>query len=199
MVPFALASLVLPAAFVSSSGAATPPPPTPQSSVNCSGALTAAPTSEEPNLLGYKFSCAGRISAYTLIVNRRRRDVETIDDFSTSADVLSPNGAIDPNHSFTCEGSLPGDSVNCNAGAGAQIGWGSFAVGQIDLVDPYCANYPKSTSKKKKGSKKKPVTATPEPQAFVQLIVTNLTGAQDGPFRLPRSPHCPKLKKKGKH
>jgi hypothetical protein len=210
LVPFALASLVLPAAFASSAGAATPPPPTPQSATNCQGGLTPAPTSDELNLLTYKFVCDQRISSYTLIVNRRRRDVETIDNFSTTADVFlpPPNGQIDPANGFTCEGALPGDAVSCNDGAGKTalnvIGSFDTVTGTFDLVDPYCASYTKLTKKVKKASgkgfKKVTVKGPIEPQAYVQLLVTDNTGAQNGPFRLARSTKCPKLKKKpGKH
>jgi hypothetical protein len=180
---FGLGCSALFVVWVSSAGAAAPPP---ESLANCYGGLTAVPTTDEPNLLAYKFHCDTRITAYTLIITRRRRDAETVDDFSTSADVLNQQGTIVPTESFNCEGGLPGDGVNCNAGAGGHMSAWNYAVGQIDLTDPYCANLPKGA----------PAGTAPEPQALVQVIVTDITGAQDGPFRLGRAPACPKLKLK---
>jgi hypothetical protein len=43
-----------------------------------------------------------------------------------------------------------------------------------------------------KKKKKTPVVIVP--QAFVQLIVTDTTGAQNGPFRLPLKSKCPAVK-----
>ena len=56
--------------------------PTPESATLCGGTLTRAkPTTDDPNLLNYKFNCNGGISAYTLIVLRKSNDFNTIDDF----------------------------------------------------------------------------------------------------------------------
>jgi hypothetical protein len=65
--------------------------------------------------------------------------------------------------------------------------WNS-AVGSFDPIDPYCGGVPAGS---KAGS-------VPEPQALVQLVVTNATGGQDGPFSLNLRPACAKPKPKHK-
>jgi hypothetical protein len=78
---------------------------------------------------------------------------------------------------------MPGDGINCNAGAGGFMGAGNQAQGSFDLTDPYCKTLP---------AKAKPGTPA-TPQAIVQLIVTDTSGAQDGPFRLTPSAACPRV------
>jgi hypothetical protein len=56
-----------------------------------------------------------------------------------------------------------------------------FAGGTFDPVDPYCANVPSGS----------PAGTRPEPTALVELVVTDTTGAEDGPFRLHLSGTCP--------
>lgn len=178
-VPLALASsLVLGAAFATSATADTPPPP--QAAANCYGHLSKAPTTDEPNNLNYKFNCDHRITAYTLIVNRGRSDTETVDDFSTVALVVEPNGDVDPSASFNCEGTLPGPGMNCNAGGGHMSAW-SYAEGSFDTTDPYCKSIPPGS----------PPGTRALPTALVQLVVTDTSGAQDGPFRLLLDSACP--------
>jgi hypothetical protein len=193
-----LSSLLIPAALASSASAAAPPP---QSATDCAGELkpdpSASPTADEPNLLDYQFHCSTAITAYTIIGNRYSWDDATMDDFSTTANVFDPAGAIVPTQSFGCEGSLPGNGVNCNAGAGGVMTAWDFAKGTIDTTDPYCANIPPGS----------PPGTQPERQAVVQLVVTDITGAQDGPFTLFMTPQCkpvhvvpkPKPKHKSKH
>lgn len=184
----ALTCSLLPAALTASASAATAPP-TPQASTLCFGSLSKAPTADEPNLLNYSFRCNGRISSYTLVANRQHDDTSTIDDFSTTALVSTSLGASVTNESYTCEGGLPSNGVNCNAGAGGYMGAWNVVTGSFDTTDPYCANVPPGS---RKGAK-------PEPAALVQLVVTDATGAEDGPFRLGLTPGCPKPKKHKHH
>jgi hypothetical protein len=178
----AVAMSMASALFAASAGAA---PPTPESSASCWGSLTkdpaATPTSDDPNLLDYTFRCNAAISAYTLIVNRGLSDFENVDDFSTTVDVVDHLGSTVPTASFTCEGTLPGNGVNCNAGAGGLMPIWDNTKGTFDLSDPYCKNIPAGS---------RPGTLA-EPRAVVQLIVTDWTGAQDGPFRINLSSACP--------
>jgi hypothetical protein len=172
-------SVLLPAAFASSALAAPPPP---QSAATCYGSLAAAsPTADQPNLMNYQFKCDGRITAYTILANRRPRDFEVIDDFSTTADVLNGQGNIDSTQSFGCEGTMPGNGINCNAGAGGFSSAWNVQKGSFDLSDPYCKTLAANAA---------PGTYA-TPQATVQLVVTDVSGAQDGPFRLAPANACP--------
>jgi hypothetical protein len=83
-----------------------------------------------------------------------------------------------------CSGVLPGDGINCNAGAGGLVAGYAVVHGAVDTSDPFCANLPKNA---KPGTK-------PEPAAFAQLVVTDVTGAEDGPFRLWLQPGCKPVK-----
>jgi hypothetical protein len=162
----------------------------PQASTSCHGGLTRAATSDEPNLLAYKFSCSNEITAYTVTVNRTLSDFSAADDFSTTATVVDAQGNLVPTESFGCEGTIPGAGFNCNGDATP----GHFVEGTFDTSDPYCGGVPAGA----------PKGARPLPQALVQLIVSDKTGAENGPFRLNISPACPKPKvthhkKKHKH
>jgi hypothetical protein len=152
---------------------------TPESATNCGGSLRKAPTSEEPNTLSYKFHCDGGITAYTLIVNRSPSDFNTIDDFSPNSLAYTTSGAADSKVSFTCEGSIPGGGVNCNTG-GSTLPASENVEGTFDTTDPYCGTVPKG----------KHASAKSEPQALVELVVSDVTGAEDGPFKLNLSPAC---------
>jgi hypothetical protein len=57
----------------------------------------------------------------------------------------------------------------------------SWAQGTFDTADPYCRNIPKGA----------PAGTKPEPAAVVRLVVTDSTGAEDGPFRLRLADKCP--------
>jgi len=186
----ALALFALPA----SAGAAV----TPASFTHCGGSLSKdpSPTVDDPNLIDYQIHCDTDITAYTLIVNRRLWDFGTIDDFSSDISVnQTPGGAPSTTESVTCSADLPGDGLNCNAGAGGSItAWYNIG-GSFDLVEPYCKTLPSGA---------KPGTPA-IPQAVVQLVVTDNTGAEDGPFRFNLDKPCPavpdkvpspKLKKK---
>lgn len=153
----------------------------PESATHCGGNLTPGKaTPDDPNQLAYKFNCDYAISSYTLLVNRSRNDYSTVDDFSSSAGVVDGSGTANSTESFSCSGSVPGDGVNCNAGGGTMTA-PEFAQGTFDTTDPYCASIPP-------GSR---AGTQPDPTAIVQLVVTDATGAEDGPFRLSYNGSCP--------
>jgi hypothetical protein len=153
----------------------------PESATHCGGNLTPGKaTADDPHQLAYKFNCDYAISSYTLLVNRSRNDYSTVDDFSSSAGVFDDSGTANSKESFGCSGSVPGDGVNCNAGGGVMTA-PEFAEGTLDTTDPYCASIPPGS----------PAGTQPEPTAIVQLVVTDATGAEDGPFRLSYNGRCP--------
>jgi hypothetical protein len=160
--------------------------PVPDSATNCFGALhpDSSPTADDPNLVDYSFYCDGPITAYTLLINRPNHVNDGIDDFNAAPDVLFQNGQPISSESVACSGVLPGDGINCNAGAGGLVAGYAVVRGSVDTSDPFCANLPKNA---KPGTK-------PEPAAFAQLVVTDGTGAQDGPFRLWLEPGCKPVK-----
>ena len=175
----ALALALFGCVLVQSAVAATP---TPESATLCGGKLKLAkPTADDPNLLSYKFNCNGGITAYTLIVLRKPNDSNTIDDFASSVSVFDPSGNPLSTASFSCAGEIPGDGVNCNAGAGGSMASPDWAEGTFDTTEPYCANIPPGS---KAGAKR-------DPAAVVELVVSDTTGAEDGPFRLRLSGKCP--------
>jgi hypothetical protein len=181
---FALA--LLGCVLVQSAGAAAP---TPESSTLCGGTLKRAkPTVDDPNLLNYKFNCNGGITAYTLIVLRKSNDFNTIDDFDTNPLAFDPTGDPLSKVALSCAGEIPGDGINCNAGAGGSLPTPDWAEGTIDTTEPYCANIPPGA---KAGTK-------PDPAAVVELVVSDSTGAEDGPFRLRLAGKCPAVKVKPK-
>jgi hypothetical protein len=177
--PLTLAVALLGCVLAGSAGAAAT---TPESATSCGGSLTRAkPTTNDSNLLAYKFQCDWGVSAYTLIVNRGLNDDTTVDDFSSSAGVFDTSGNAVATESFGCSGTIPGNGVNCNAGAGGYLPAPDSAEGSFDTSDPYCANIPAGS----------PAGTQPEPTALVELVVTDTTGAEDGPFRLRLHGSCP--------
>ena len=176
---------LVPLALVLGTSSAQAAVPTPQSGTTCAGHLArdSSGGTDEPNLLDYTFHCDSDISAYTLVINRRATDWQNIDDFSPTADVIQTDGTTSATESFTCAGTVPGNGVNCNAGAGGVMSTSYLASGSIDPVIPYCKHF---------GPHPKPGSLA-IPQAIVQVIVTNNTGAQDGPFTLNLNPACPKV------
>jgi len=163
-------------------GPAVAAAPTPESATNCGGSLTlGTATTADPNLLDYKFNCDYGISSYTLLVNRTVNDFTTVDDFSSTAGIFDASGTADPKQIFSCSGTIPGVGINCNAGAGGFLPAPEFTEGTVDTTDPYCANIPAGS----------PAGTQPEPTAVVQLVVTDTTGAEDGPFRLRLNGTCP--------
>lgn len=162
--------------------------PTPESTTDCGGTVSRAKaTLNDPNLLNYKFSCDWGITGYTVFVIRKPSDLTTIDDYSSSVSVFDPDGSADPKEVFSCSGTLPGDGVNCNAGAGGSMAAPNVAEGQVDTTDPYCSYIPKGSPK---GTK-------PQARAVVEIVVSDTTGAEDGPFRLYLSGKCPSPAKAG--
>lgn len=167
-------------AFAATADAALAPPPT--SAATCYGGVSPAPTSDDPNLLDYKFNCDTRITAYTVIVNRGLDNAATVDDFDPAPGAFLQDGSTpDATVAWTCEGYLPGLGPNCNTGKkDAFMGAWSWVNGSVDPVDPYCKSLPAGA---------KPGTPAVR-QASVSLVVTDVTGAQDGPFRLYYSQKC---------
>jgi hypothetical protein len=200
-----LPTLLLPA-FVAVAGlpaeasAATKPTPiTPSSATTCYGSLSHDPTGKsqgEPNLLDYKFLCDTNIVAYSVVVTRRSGLSSTIDDYNPDPTVYEPGGTPSSNQAPGCSGTTPGLGINCNIGSGYQIAAFNTTDGSIDPTGAYCPYYPAGA---KKGSR-------PVPEAQVELIVSDNTGAEDGPFPLalkgscatPKAPWA-KHKKKAKH
>ena len=177
-----LALAVFGGLLVQSAVAATP---TPESSTLCSGTLNRAkPTPDDPNLVNYKFNCNGGITAYTLIVFRTANDAGTIDDFNTNPLVVDTTGNPVSKTALACAGEIPGFGINCNAGAGGSVPSPDWSEGSFDLTEPFCANIPAGS---KPGTK-------PDPAAVVELVVSDTTGAEDGPFRLRLSGKCPSPK-----
>lgn len=172
----------LAAVMAAAASAASPPPP--ESTANCYGTVTPSPAPDEPNLLTYKFHCDQRITAYTALVTRNR-DYNTIDDFDVSPSAFLPDGTTpDTTVAWSCEGTTPSQSTNCNTGSGkTYMGAWSYVKGTIDLTAPSCKFL---TPGAKAG--------TPaQPQALVQLIVSDSSGAEDGPFRLYSTQTCPSV------
>jgi hypothetical protein len=162
--------------------------PTPESTTSCGGTLSRAkPTSLDPNLLNYKFSCDWAITSYTILVNRKPGDYTTIDDYNGAPSVFDTTGNPLSKPAVICSGTIPGDGVNCNAGAGGVILAPDVTEGSLDTTAPYCPYVPKGS----------PKGAKPQPGALVQLLVTDSTGAEDGPFRLFLSGKCPSPAKAG--
>lgn len=173
----ALVSAAVLAAFASVASAAGDPV---QAATTCRGFLKQTPTMDEPNNLTYNFDCTRQITGYTLVVDRTPTDLTTVDDFSTTADVVDGTGAIAPSESFGCEGAIPGAGVNCNGTMSAV----NFAIGSFDMSDPYCPSIPAGS----------PPGTAPTAQATVKLVVSDSTGAENGPFRINLNRFCPIVK-----
>lgn len=169
------------------SGAATI---TPASFTSCAGSLThdpAAKKGHEPNLLDYSFTCNSGIISYSIVVGQRRDPQGSLQDFNAAPMVYETPGESSPSptETVTCSGVLPSSSINCNTGTYlAEVTSGFYVDGSIDLTQPYCKHLPTTA----KGATARPGTAA-VPTAQVELIVTDWSGAQDGPFalRLPKA------------
>ena len=183
LVPPVLTAVTVGALVLPAGASASAPPP--ESTASCYGSVSPAPSTDEPNLANYKFHCDQGISAYTVLVNRGGR-WNTVDDLSPTASVVKLTGEVDSNFIWSCEGTIPGLGVNCNAGTDTIVpGW-RWAEGSFDTTDPYCKNLPTDA---------KPGTLA-EPRAVTQVVVTNASGAEDGPFRLPYTGTCLKVPNK---
>lgn len=171
---------------------------TPASLTNCSGSLKADASGS--NQLDYSFTCSTGISAYTVFVVRPQDAGNNIQQYASSANVLYPSNFPTPGLAGTvsgegvdCEGVTPSDGVNCYAQAIGSDGktpvLGEISAfyttqGSINLDEQYCKFLPKGA---------KPGTAA-VPKAIVEYIVTDDTGAEDGPFVLNLSgSKCPKV------
>jgi len=169
------------------SGAATI---TPASFTSCSGSLkpdSGAKKAKEPNLLDYSFTCNSGIVAYTVIAYQAGDDNASIQDFAPAPLVYeTDNKTPSPTETVTCEGAQPSNGINCNTGTYlSEITSGYFVDGTIDLGQAYCKHLP--TPAKGKTLR----AGTPAiPTARVQLIVTDWSGAQDGPFALKPAKAC---------
>jgi hypothetical protein len=172
---------------------------TPQSATTCWGSLKHDRTgvaSGEPNLLDYSFYCNTDITAYTIVIDRRPNRTGNIDDFNPGPLVNLPDGTPSSTQAFGCAGTIPGDGFDCNAGKGGVMSAWNTAVGSFDPIDPYCGS--SSASSAQTGAK---AATSAEPQAHVLLVVTDSTGADDGPFTLAIKNACekPKPKHRGGH
>jgi len=176
---------------------------TPAAFIHCGGYLAkGAPTADDFNPVQYGFRCDGDITAYTLVVNRERDDLNVVDDFSPTANVLDPTESLLLPTSVACEGEIPGDGVSCFAQSTSTAAKPPQAVitaddvigGDFDTTDPYCGGTIPAGSKK---------GTLPEPPALVQLMVSDTTGAEFGPFGLGMKRACPapqlESKRKPKH
>ena len=184
-----VAALAIPA----SSGAA---PVVPLSQTTCHGKLSAdakGAAKGDPNLLDYSFSCDGAITAYTIIAHQDRDPQGALDDFAAAPSVFETDGVTpSPTETISCEGVVPSNGINCNTGAlGASVTLGYSIEGAIDPVQTYCKHLPTAPQVK---------TAKPGmlavPTARVQLVVTDSTGAEDGPFALHVDKACPSVPNK---
>jgi hypothetical protein len=187
----ALVAVAAAAALPAQAAAATI---TPSSETTCYGSLSHDPTgkaSGEPNLLDYNFLCNTNIVAYSVVVTRGAGQAATLDDFNPTPTV-EQDGTPSATEAPGCSATLPGDGINCNIGSGYQIAAFNSVDGSIDPTATYCSYYPKGA---KKGSR-------PVPQDQVELIVSDYTGAEDGPFPLAlkgcTTPKPPWLKHKKK-
>ena len=176
---------------------------TPASLTNCFGSLKADATgkgSGQSNLLDYSITCSTDISSYTVLVVRPQDADNNIQQYATNPNVIYPSTYPTPglagtvsSQGVSCEGVSPSDGVNCYAQAigsdgktpvlGAIPAW--YATqGSISLDEPYCKYLPKGA---------KPGTSA-VPSANVEYVVTDNTGAQDGPFVLGlKGSKCPKV------
>ena len=185
------AALALPA----SSGAA---PVVPLSQTTCHGKLSAdakGAAKGDPNLVDYSFSCDGAITAYTIIAHQNKDPQGSLDDFLAAPSVLeTDNLTPSPTETITCEGVVPSNGINCNTGAkDAQLTLGYYVDGAIDPVQTYCKHLPVAAD----GSTVTTPGLRAIPTARVQLVVTDSTGAEDGPFALHLDKACPSVPNKG--
>lgn len=189
----AVSTAVLVGGVVSTTAASAASAPTPESFTSCHGQVAndrSGAAIDEPYLLDYRFSCDTNISAYTLIVDRAASSGGNLDDFNANPNVFAADGVTPSSTtSVTCEGTTPSNGFNCNFGAGGSLAAGDVIAGSVDLVAPYCKSLPPGP---KPGTLAKSGTLA-IPRAQVSLVVTDSTGAEDGPFALGRTTACPKV------
>lgn len=166
---------------------------TPASFTSCSGSLkpdSGASKADEPGLLDYSFKCNGGITAYTIAAYQGGDDNASIQDYAPSPLIYETDGLTpSPTETVTCEGAQPSNGINCNTGTYlSEITGGYFVDGTIDLGQTYCKHFPTPA----KGKSLRPGTAAIS-TARVQLIVTDWSGAEDGPFALREPKACPSV------
>jgi hypothetical protein len=162
-----------------------PTPPKPKPTTKCWGKLAkdSSPTTQEPNLVDYSLACNGEVTAYSVVVTRYVHNPRNVNAFEASPFVYLPSGAPSATESFTCTGVNPGSGFNCLAPTG-QAALGDHSVrGTFNPVDPYCKRLLPGAR----------AGARAEPQALVQLVITDATGAQRGPFVMVMKPSCPSV------
>jgi hypothetical protein len=169
---------------------------TPTSLTDCFGTISpdsGAKAAGEPNLLDYKFRCNYGVTAYTVLVAQvgDGKFGGTIDDYNPAPEVFEADGLTPATtESITCEGTTPGFGINCNFGTlGASLTGGFYAEGSIDPTAPYCKHLPTDAAGK---TIDKPGTVA-IPKAVVELVATDTTGGQNGPFILGyvKTSKCP--------
>lgn len=205
---------------VTSTTAYTLLPGGPQSLTGCSGTLARDPQGD--NWYDYTFTCTpnlagsqatGNIISYSVDATRQNIDGLDFDQanvLGNGSPAVYANGVALTNETVTCNTDAPSDGFDCNGGSvisttgGATPSYtdpctnvtaattytsigcipnGDSVQGQIQLAAAYCAYIPK-------GSK----AGTPRvPRAIVDLLVTDDSGAQDGPFELTPSFKCAKV------
>ena len=169
---------------------------TPASLTGCFGSMKADATgkaSGQPNLLDYSITCNTDISSYTVFVVRPQDADNNIQQYASNPSVVNASTGAITSEGIDCEGVTPSDGVNCYAQAIGSDGktpvLGDISAwyateGSISLDEPYCKYLPKGA---------KPGTAA-VPRAVVEYVVTDNTGAEDGPFVLPlKGSTCPKV------
>ncbi len=192
----------------------------PQSLTGCSGTLARDPAGD--NTYDYTFGCAanlqgseatGNIISFSIDATRQTIDGIDFDQgnvLGNGSPTVYANGVALTNETVTCNTDAPSDGFDCNGGSIVSTTGGSTpsytnpctnltaattytnlgcipagdsVQGQIQLSAAYCAFIPK-------GAK----AGTPKvPRAIVDLVVTDDSGAQDGPFELTPAFKCAKV------
>jgi hypothetical protein len=189
----------------------------PQSLTGCSGTLARDPAGD--NTYDYTFGCAanlqgseatGNIIAFSVDATRQNVDGLDFDQgnvLGNGSPTVYADGVALAQEAVTCNTEAPSDGFDCTGGAVVSTTGGSTpsytnpctnltadttytslgcipagdsVQGQIQLSAPYCAYIPK---KAKAGTPK-------VPRAIVDLVVTDDSGAQDGPFELTPAFKC---------
>jgi hypothetical protein len=177
----------------------------------CNGGITK--DSSGINQLDYSFSCAaltsannGNILSFAVEAIRPQDDLNNVQNFSVpnvvyaldnplasgySATATGPSATTDPGAAdLLCQGGAGNgiDGVDCyedppSATVDGYVPSGDYVQGDVNLDEPYCAYLPEGA---------KPGTAA-VPQAEIELVVTDSSGALDGPFELELPKGCPKV------
>lgn len=180
----------------------------PESLDGCSGALTADPTLGT-DWYDYTFSCTpafsvtgytGNVLAYSFVVGRAAFDGRNVASNNAPAIYVPGPNAADPTagqtlyasgeltEAVTCNVGGESDGFNCSGGvpSATNAGYvpaGDLVEGSLQLTAPYCSYLPAHAK-----------AGTPAvPRAVVDLIVTDASGAEDGPFELAPTARCPKV------